>query len=105
MRAKIMALILIGALTATALLVVRQQRLQAVHEMTRALDRAARDDRDLWGVRVLIARGTSPERVRELAVALGPMRPIPLAIDRATAVAQADLGRAARAAIRESERR
>jgi len=92
-RAKIMALILVGALTAIALLVVRQQRLQAVYEMTRALDRAARDDRDLWGVRVLIARGTSPERVRDLALALGPLRPIPVAIDRATALAHIDRGR------------
>ena len=100
-----MALILFGTLTATALLVVRQQRLQAVYEMTRALDRAAKDDRALWGVRVLLARGTSPERVRDMAVALGPLRPIPVAIDRGTAMADASAGRSGRSRLRESERR
>lgn len=72
-----MMLIVIGALTAAALLVMRQQRLQAVYEMTRALDRAAEDDRGLWKLRTDIARSITPQRVRRMAEALGPLRPIP----------------------------
>ena len=77
MRAKLMLLVLSGGLIAAALLVVRQQRLQAVYQMTRALDRAAADDRRLWVVRTEIASRTTPERVSVLARALGPTRAIP----------------------------
>ena len=80
MRAKLILLIVSGGLTAAALLVVRQQRLQAVYEMTRALDRAAENDQKLWKLRVEIARQITPERVERMAEGLGDLHPIPLEI-------------------------
>jgi hypothetical protein len=76
MRGKAMLLIASGAAVAVGLLVVRQQRLQAVYEMTRALERAAEDDRSLWIVRAEIARAIRPEEVAAMASRLGPMAPI-----------------------------
>lgn len=90
MRAKVMALILCGALTAAALLVVRQQRLQAVYEMTRALDRAAEDDRALWKLRLEISKQITPSRVREMADSLGPLRPIPRRVSPITRAGASD---------------
>ncbi len=78
MRAKLILLVLATGLTAAALLVVRQERLQAVYEMTRALDRAAENDRRLWTLRIEIARRITPNQVRRMAESLGPLRPIPL---------------------------
>ncbi len=78
MRTKLVLLVLVGGLTAAALLVVRQQRIQAVYDMTRALDRAAENDRKLWRLRIEIARQITPTRVRRMAENLGPLRPIPL---------------------------
>ncbi len=80
MRSKLILLIVAGGLTAAALLVVRQERLQAVFEMTRALDRAAANDQRLWKLRVEIARQITPERVRRMAEELGDLQPIPLEI-------------------------
>ena len=80
MRAKLILLIVTGGLTAAVLLVVRQQRLQAVYEMTRALDRAAENDQRLWKLRVEIARQITPDRVERMAEGLGDLHPIPLEI-------------------------
>lgn len=76
MRAKAMFIVLVGALSATGLLAVRQHRLQAVHAMTQALDRAGRADRALWGLRAQIAARVTPEEVRRLCAGLGPMQTI-----------------------------
>lgn len=99
MRAKLMLLVVSGGLIAAGLLVVRQQRLQAVYQMTRALDRSAADDRRLWVVRSDIAARTTPERVAVMAKALGPTRAIPQEIcldpPGATAVAAAPVDAAA----------
>lgn len=78
MVAKLAMLILVMALTAASLLVVRQQRLQAVREMADAAERAATFDRTLWRVRVDIARKVTPAQVAEMAKAMGPMLPIPV---------------------------
>lgn len=78
MVAKLAMLILVMALTAASLLVVRQQRLQAVREMADAAERAANFDRTLWRVRVEIAEAVTPEDVTAMAKALGPMHHIPL---------------------------
>lgn len=77
MRAKVVTLILATALTAAGLLVVRQQRLQAVYEMTRAIDRAAQDERATWRLRAEISRRLDPETLRRMAEVLGPLQPIP----------------------------
>lgn len=77
MRSKFALIIVTISITAGALLVVRQQRLQAVYEMTKALNRAAEDDRALWRMRTEIARRATPEAVRLLAESLGPLKPIP----------------------------
>lgn len=77
MRAKLMLLIASGAAVSVGLLVVRQQRLQAVYEMTRALERSEEHDRSLWQVRADIAEAVRPETVRQMMLALGPMSPIP----------------------------
>lgn len=78
MVAKLAMLILVMALTAASLLVVRQQRLQAVREMADAAERAATFDRTLWRVRVDIARRVTPTEVAEMARTMGPMQPIPV---------------------------
>lgn len=72
-----MLLIAAGSAVAVGLLVVRQQRLQAVYEATRSMERAAEDDRALWQLRAQIAREIQPERVMQIASSLGPMAPIP----------------------------
>lgn len=77
MRLKAMILIASGATVSVGLLVVRQQRLQAVYEMTRSLERGAINDRDLWMLRAQIAEAIRPEHVTRMASSLGPMLPIP----------------------------
>lgn len=72
-----MFLILCGTLLSASVLVLRQQRLQAISDMTKALARAAVHDRTLWHVRTEIAEGISPEHVMEMASAVGPLRTIP----------------------------
>ncbi len=78
MVAKLAMLILVMALTAASLLVVRQQRLQAVREMADAAERAATFDRTLWRVRIDIASRVTPAEIAQMAQALGPMHPIPV---------------------------
>lgn len=77
MRAKVVTLILATALTAAGLLVVRQQRLQAVYEMTRSIDRAAQDERQTWRLRAEISRRLAPGELRQMAESLGPLQPVP----------------------------
>lgn len=73
-----------------AILVSRQQRYEAASEMIRAIERGAEHDRTLWWVRGKIADGTSPQSVRTMAAALGPMRPIPRVVcEPESALAQA----------------
>lgn len=76
MRGKASVLVVTGAALAIALLVVRQQRLQAVHEMTRSLERGAEHDRALWELRTRISKAIAPSEVRAMAERHGPMTPI-----------------------------
>ncbi|MBL0927344.1 MAG: hypothetical protein IBJ11_06795 [Phycisphaerales bacterium] len=76
MIAKLGVLILASGVGAAGLLVVRQQRLQAVHEMAVALDSAAKLDRDLWRIRAEVAAAITPLKVLELTRASGEWRPI-----------------------------
>lgn len=75
MLAKIAFLILSVGVSACVLLTVRQQRLEAVHDLADVQRSMSRLDQDLFRLRVAIAQGVAPERVTSLAVALGPMRP------------------------------
>ncbi len=80
MLAKLIVVVVLAAGTSAALLSVRQQRLEAVHEMAAAVERAAEIDRKLWTVRLEIARLSSPARVERLVAMseLGPWVPIPV---------------------------
>lgn len=77
MRAKLMFILVTIGLVSCGLLVVRQQRLQTVYDMTKALQRSVQVERTLWTLRSQIGRETRPEAVRALADSLGPLRPIP----------------------------
>ena len=78
MFAKLLLLILTGALTATSLLAIRQQRVQAGHDMIEAFDRARQQREQLWTLRSKIVRRLGPERIEQMAEDLGPLQPIPL---------------------------
>lgn len=80
MFAKLVLLILAIGAVACGLLTLRQQRLDAVHEMALLHGRIAELDRDLLVVRVGIARAISPGKVEQLAAKLGPVQP--LGVDR-----------------------
>lgn len=72
-----MLLIASGAATAVGLLVVRQQRLQAVYEMTRALERGNQHESEFLHLRSQIAEATRPDHLLRMTAAIGPMQPIP----------------------------
>ena len=78
MLAKLCIVIMAVALTAASLLTVRQQRLDAVYDMSRSIERAAAHDRKLQEVRISIARWVTPDSVRTLAARHGEFQPIPL---------------------------
>lgn len=75
---KLAALILIGASAGASLLVVRQQRLQAVHEMTRAAERMIEMERALWRLRTEVASRVTPQRIEADFSDDIAMEPIPL---------------------------
>jgi len=60
-------------LCALSMLVMRQSRLQAAHEVTQTQLRIQRADEQLWKMRADIAGLANPSRIRELAGNLGPM--------------------------------
>ncbi|MBX3389056.1 MAG: hypothetical protein KF691_06325 [Phycisphaeraceae bacterium] len=60
-------------LCALSMLVMRQARLQAGHEVTQTQLRIQRADEQLWKMRADIAALSNPARVRELAGTMGPM--------------------------------
>jgi len=76
--AKLGALIAALALTAAGLLVVRQQRLQAVSDMAQAVERAAEMERQCWRIRIEIAQRIEPDEFEEALAGLGPMAPLRL---------------------------
>ncbi|MBA4027988.1 MAG: hypothetical protein C0475_02395 [Planctomyces sp.] len=73
---KLCVLILGGGGCAAGLLSLRQQRLDAVHEMIVLQDKMTALDRDLLTLRTRIASLVTPERVERMALALGPLRPL-----------------------------
>jgi len=66
MALKLVFLILSVALTGASLLSVRQQRVQAVHEMTMHLQRAERTERTIWRARADLAEQITPSKIRAL---------------------------------------
>jgi hypothetical protein len=70
MIAKLAAVILAGSATAAGLLAVRQQRLQAVHDTARAVERTADLDRRFWAVRIDLVARTDPARLERVIAAM-----------------------------------
>jgi len=66
MRAKLVVLILAATGVAGTLLGVRQQRLQAAHELVELHRRIVKADESLWRLRVEIAERVTPERVQRM---------------------------------------
>src|SRR5690242_8128271 len=63
--------------TACVLLTVRQQRMQAVHELANVQREVARLDRTLAHLRLEVAERITPEKVAEMAKSIGAeLRPI-----------------------------
>jgi len=78
--AKLVAVILGIGVIGGGLLAMRQQRLEAASALARMQVRIRAQDETLWSLRAKIAQSINPEHVREMAVALGPLRPmVPLA--------------------------
>lgn len=80
MFAKLCVLILGGGACAAGLLSLRQQRLDAVHEMIVLQGRMTSLDRDLLTLRTRIASLVTPGRVERMALTLGPLRPLGVSI-------------------------
>lgn len=81
MLGKLAFLILVAAGTAAGVLAIRQQRLVAMHNMARSVERSAELDRKLWHVRADIAERITPGRVRAMVEGdegLGDLGPIPI---------------------------
>lgn len=72
MHLKTCFLILALGATACGLLVVRQQRIQTVHELASVSRRIDELERTRWDLRIAIARATTPQRVETLAARFEP---------------------------------
>ena len=87
MFAKVCFLVLAIGASACVLLTVRQQRLDAAHDMAIVQSRIVEHDRDLLRLRGDIAARMMPARIETLAMRLGPLAPI--GIDPASPAARA----------------
>ena len=76
MFAKLAAIILALGILGCTLLAMRQQRLQAAHELAEAQLRIRKSDEQLWLLRAQIARRLNPENIRDMATGAGPLRPV-----------------------------
>jgi hypothetical protein len=74
--AKLAAIILALGILGCTLLALRQQRLQAAHELAEAQLRIRRSDEQLWLLRAQIAHRLNPENIRGMAADAGPLRPV-----------------------------
>src|SRR5262245_61509988 len=72
MFAKLAAVILSVGLIACILLAVRQQRVQAAHDLADVQRRVMEHDRTLWRLRSEIAARITPEQIDRLSARLGP---------------------------------
>lgn len=76
MAGKLVALILIAAAAAAALLAVRQQRVEAAHELAEIQRSIAEFDQSVWQLRIEIASRTSPAEIGSMIALAGPMEPV-----------------------------
>ncbi len=82
MFAKLLFIIVVVAASACALLVIRQQRIDAFHEITQTYKRLSEHERTLWTMRAEIAERCRPSQVRLAMNGLGinwaplPARPM-----------------------------
>jgi hypothetical protein len=68
MFAKLLLIILSAAVTGIALLVLRHQRIDEAHAMSRAHQRALEQERALWKLRTEIAERCQPAEIRSLVI-------------------------------------
>lgn len=73
MFAKLATVIVSMGVIACLLLAVRQQRIQAAHELGEVQQRVLASDRTLWHLRAEIAAKVTPERVEAAAKKYGPL--------------------------------
>jgi hypothetical protein len=64
MFAKLLAIILAVGVIGCALLVNRQKRIEAAHELTRLHQRLQQHERTLWDLKARIAQRCRPEEIR-----------------------------------------
>lgn len=76
MHAKIALLVIALGACACTLLAMRQSRLQVASELTQTQLRINAADERLWQLRARIGSEVAPERIEELAVGLGQLRPL-----------------------------
>ena len=76
MFAKLCVLIISTGLLACTLLALRQQRIEAVHQMAKINLRIMEADRGLARLRTDIAANLDPQKIEVLAAKLGNLRPI-----------------------------
>lgn len=76
MFAKLALLVLSIGACACVLLATRQLRIETANDLADARLRLMQRDNELWRVRAQIAARVTPERVREMASAVGEMQPI-----------------------------
>lgn len=76
MFAKFAAMITFFALCAASLLSMRQERLQALSEMTQAQLRINRQDDRLWMLRTKIAERITPPQIEQMTAGLVDLQPI-----------------------------
>lgn len=72
MHLKTCFLVLALGATACGLLVIRQQRIQAAHDLASVSRRIDKLERTRWEMRIAIARATTPDHVEALAERLDP---------------------------------
>lgn len=77
LTAKLAMLALAGAGSAGALLGVRQQRIMAAHELIETHARIVQIERSQRELRARIAERLSPDALRQLASAYGPLETLP----------------------------
>lgn len=76
MFVKLSAVVLSVGVCACGLLALRQQRLQAAHELTQAQLRIRQQDEKLWTLRTRIASEVTPQKIEKLAAGFGQLRPM-----------------------------
>lgn len=94
MLAKLLAVTAATGAIALGLLVCRQQRIEAAHDMSTLHRQLLEDERLLWSLRQEVGDRTSPEHIRAMVDRLGgewkavPAEPTPIIDDHAMLVGE-----------------